>query len=242
MTEHRTPPTDRPAGPGDRSGHGSGPERPYLPGMGSDRLLPLYDPFTRLVGARRLHQRLVDQADVRAGMRVLEIGCGTGNLALLIRHQHPDSTVTGLDPDPRALALAGRKARRAGVSIRLDRGFADELPYPDASVDRVFSALMFHHLDAADRPAALREIRRVLAPGGSLHVVDLDGKEQHAHLPLAWLLRRGRRHGAAADARHAAHSGDELTTLIRAAGLTDARVTGGGSTPFGHYALYRADR
>jgi hypothetical protein len=52
-------------------------ERRYLPGMGVDWLLPLYDPFTRLIGARVAHQRLADQADLRSAQRVLEIGCGT---------------------------------------------------------------------------------------------------------------------------------------------------------------------
>jgi ubiquinone/menaquinone biosynthesis C-methylase UbiE len=203
-------------------------ERPYLPGMGRHALLPLYDPLTRLVGARAMHQRLLDQADLRPGLRVLEVGCGTGNLAVLAARQQPGSTVRGLDPDPRALARAAAKAGRAGLPIGFDRGYADQLPYPSGSVDRVLSSLMFHHLDQGQRPAALAEIARVLAPGGSLHVVDLTGPPRHR-------LRRRHSH------RHG-HDGPELATLLGAAGLRDARETGHGTNPLGSYTFYRADR
>ena len=66
---------------------------------------------------------------------------------------------------------------RAGVAIQFDRGFSDELPYPDASFDRVFSSFMFHHLRAEERGKTLREVRRILAPGGSLHMLDFEGPE-----------------------------------------------------------------
>ena len=73
--------------------------RPYLPGMGRDWLLPLYDPFTRLLGAGDAHRQLAAQADLGSAGQVLEIGCGTGNLALLIKRARPQLEVTGLDPD-----------------------------------------------------------------------------------------------------------------------------------------------
>ena len=147
----------------------------YLPGMGKAWLLPLYDPLTRLLGVRGVHRELVQRARIAPGLRVLEIGCGTGNLALAAKRACPAAEVTGLDPDPAALAKGRRKAGRARLTLRFDQGFAQALPYPDASFDRVLSSLMFHHLDDADRPRALREVRRVLAPGGSLHLLDFAG-------------------------------------------------------------------
>src|SRR3954451_2284585 len=131
--------------------HGPAAGRRFLPGMGRDWLLPLYDPFTRLIGVEAAHRKLADQAEVASADRVLEIGCGTGNLALLVKRMRPQLEVAGLDPDPKALARAERKARRAGLALALDRGFADELPYPDARFDRVLSSLMFHHLEAGLR-------------------------------------------------------------------------------------------
>src|SRR5512146_2665908 len=147
-------------------------ERAYLPAAGSQWALPLYDPMVKLIGAEAVKRTLLKQAALRSEHRVLDVGCGTGTLAALIKQEYCVSAVTGLDPDPKALTRAARKAARGGVSVRFDRGYADELPYPDASFDRVFSSFMFHHLRSEDRARALGEARRVLAPGGSLHLVD----------------------------------------------------------------------
>lgn len=206
-------------------------DRPYRPGMGRHVLLPLYDPLTGLLGARAMHQRLVDQAALRPGLRVLETGCGTGNLAVLAARQHPGSTVLGLDPDPRALTRAAAKARRAGVTVGFDRGYADRLPYPAGSVDRALSALMFHHLAAAEWPAAVAATARVLAPGGSLHVVDLTGPAEHRF--SARRLHRAHRHD---------HDGPDLVALLGTAGFVDVRETGHGTNPLGAYTFYRAGR
>jgi cyclopropane fatty-acyl-phospholipid synthase-like methyltransferase len=149
--------------------------RPFIPGMGVDWLLPLYDPLTRLLGFARTRQDLLLQAELRPRHRVLDIGCGTGALAVLAKRRFPDVDVVGLDPDPRALERARRKARRAAVHVRFDCGFADALDYPDASFDRVLSSFMFHHLPRAEKEATLRAVRRVLKPGGSLHLLDFVG-------------------------------------------------------------------
>jgi len=125
--------------------------RTYLPAAGRDWLLPLYDPIVKLLGGEAARKVLIDQAALRAGHHILEIGCGTGTLTTQIKRLHPDVEVVGLDPDPKALARAKRKAIRASVGIQFDPGFADELPYQEASFDRVFSCFMFHHLPADDR-------------------------------------------------------------------------------------------
>jgi ubiquinone/menaquinone biosynthesis C-methylase UbiE len=126
-------------------------------------------PSTRLIGIESAHRRLAEQAELESAARVLEIGCGTGNLALLVKRMRPQLEVVGLDPDAKALQRARRKARRVELSLELDTGFADALPYPDGSFDGVLSSLMFHHLEADLRVASLREVLRVLRPGGSLH-------------------------------------------------------------------------
>jgi ubiquinone/menaquinone biosynthesis C-methylase UbiE len=201
-------------------------ERAYLPAMGRAALLPLYDPLTHLLGVQTAHRRLLDQVGVEPGHRVLEIGCGTGNLLLLIGRAHPRTELIGLDPDPAALARARRKAGRAGLDVRLDRGFADELPYPTASLDRVLSALMLHHLPPDEKQRALREVRRVLAPGGALHLLDLDGDAPHGH----------RRHRA----RLADNTASSIQALMAEAGFAEPVQTYRGRAPFGHYACYRA--
>src|SRR5881397_4449089 len=97
--------------------------RTYVPAAGWDWLLPLYDVFAWLVGSEGMHRQLVDQADIEPSHHVLDIGCGTGNLTLLIKRLHPRAEVVGLDPDPKALARARRKAEERGLAVPLDRGF-----------------------------------------------------------------------------------------------------------------------
>ena len=191
----------------------SGAERHYHGPMSRRWLLPLYDPFSLLFGARTAHASLVEAAELRPGHRVLEIGCGTGNLALLAKARQPAATVVGLDPDAAALARASRKARRRGLELQLDRGFADQLPHPDASFDRVLSALMLHHLPGDEKPTALREVVRVLRPGGELHLVDIAQQDGGHGRPLGHRgpPDRNQPDGSVAD-------------LVGAAGFTDVRM------------------
>lgn len=144
----------------------------FIPAAGRDWLLPLYDPFNWLLGGDAIRKQLVEQGSIEPGCRVLDIGCGTGALTILLKQLHPDTDVVGLDPDPKALEIARRKANRAGLSIEFVAGFGNRLDYADASFDRVFSSLMLHHLDHDAKLATLREVKRVLKPAGSLHALD----------------------------------------------------------------------
>src|SRR5215831_21059809 len=93
-------------------------QRTYIPAATYDLLLPLYDVLAKLVGSEAAHRQLVDQAGIEPGHHVLDIGCGTGNLTLLIKRLHPRAEVVGLDPDPKALARARRKAEARGFPLR----------------------------------------------------------------------------------------------------------------------------
>lgn len=209
-------------------------QRTYIPAAGHDWLLPLYDPVQKWLLGGFAYRALVEQARLHAGQRVLEIGCGTGNVVMLIKQLCPQVEAVGLDPDPKALDRARRKTVRAGVSIQLDRGFADALPYADESFDRVFSSFMFHHLTLEVKTGALREAHRVLTPGGSLHLLDFGG----AHLPASgWFARFI--HGAD---RFRDNTGDRIPTLMREAGFTAAGEIADRSTLFGHIAYFRAER
>jgi ubiquinone/menaquinone biosynthesis C-methylase UbiE len=208
-------------------------ERSYLPAMGRTWLLPLYDPLTHLLGVRRIHRRLIEQADVRPGQQVLEIGCGTGNLLLRVKATEPGATVIGLDPDPGALARARRKARRHRLEVRLDRGFADALPYPDDSMDVVLSAFMLHHVPEDEKESAAREVLRVLRPGGSLHLVDM---AVHLHATDGGSVRRAHRRERLGDA-----AGDGIPDLLRRAGFSQVTETGSAvRRHLGRITYYRA--
>jgi ubiquinone/menaquinone biosynthesis C-methylase UbiE len=149
----------------------------YIPAASHDWLLPFYDPFVKLLGAEAARKTLLGQAAIQPGFRILDVGCGTGTFAILIKRLHPAVDVIGLDPDPKALVRANRKAERALISIRLDQGFADALPYKNKTFDRIFSTFMFHHIPVDKKEKVLSEIRRVLIPGGQLHMLDFAGSE-----------------------------------------------------------------
>ena len=156
-------------------------DRTFLPAAGHDLFLPLYDPLVTLLGGNRSRQELIEQANITSGQRTLDIGCGTGSFAVLLKRQCADVEVIGLDPDPKALRRAKAKATRAAVSIQFDQGFADQLPYESRSFDRVFSSLMFHHLDEQTQQRTLTEVLRVLKPGGSFHLLDFASNDHSSH-------------------------------------------------------------
>lgn len=210
------------------------PQRPFVPAAGHDWLLPLYDPVQKLLGGDAARAQLIEQASIEPGHCVLDVGCGTGDLVVQVKLLHPEAIVVGLDPDPKALARASAKADRAGTAVRLERGFADDLPFADASFDRVVSSFMFHHLDLDVKRGMLAEIRRVLAPGGSLHLLDFGGTgDTHGGL-LARLLHA---HEHLRD-----NLGDRPLELMRDAGLSNPRQVGRRRTIFGTIAFLQAGR
>jgi ubiquinone/menaquinone biosynthesis C-methylase UbiE len=205
----------------------------YLPAAGRDALLPFYDVFTVVLGAARVHRTLIDQAALAAGQRVLEIGCGTGNLAIRAKRAHPGVDLVGADPDPLALVRARRKARDL-AGIRFEHGYAQRLPYPDTSFDRVLSALMLHHLDQDTKVAAAAEVSRVLRPGGSLHLVDFTGQTHGMH---GFLARRVVKSGHLADTLD-----DSIPPLLAAAGLDCVEVAARRHPVMGRITYYHASR
>lgn len=195
-----------------------GSTRTYLPAAGHDWSLPFYDPIVKLLGGDKARRVLINQTALQPGHRVLDIGCGTGTMAVLIKRERPDVEIIGIDPDAKALARAGRKAARAGVSIQFDQGFGDELPYPEASFDRVISSFMFHHLPAEEKVKTLRAVHRVLKPGGRLHMVDFERPESGAQGFLARLFHSSERMKDNSESR--------VLSLMKEAGFRDPRKVG----------------
>ncbi len=151
----------------------------YIHALRYDWLTALYDPVVRWTTREAtFKRRLIAESGIEDGHRVLDLGCGTGTLAVLVKRTAPGAGVVGLDGDPKILDIARAKALAAGVDISFDEGMSFELPYPDDSFDRVFSTLLFHHLTRERKRDSLREIRRVLKGGGEIHIGDW-GKAQN---------------------------------------------------------------
>src|SRR5262245_49754363 len=134
----------------------------FVPALGFDWLTRFYDPLLRLTLREDVvKQRLVDQARIAPGMDVLDLGCGTGTLAVRIKRWQPGARVSGLDVAPKVLAIAREKIASAGVDVALHEGSAADPPLPARSFDRVLTSLMLHHLTTDEKEAALRGVRRL---------------------------------------------------------------------------------
>jgi ubiquinone/menaquinone biosynthesis C-methylase UbiE len=144
----------------------------FIPALGNDLFTPLYDPLLWLMREKRFKTDLVEQAQVSRESRVLDVGCGTGTLAIMVKQLHPEAEVVGIDADSKILGIARAKAAKAGINLTLDQGMADQLPYADSSFDRVLSSLFLHHLTTESKRRTLREVFRILRSGGRLDVVD----------------------------------------------------------------------
>ncbi|HUT34639.1 MAG TPA: ubiquinone/menaquinone biosynthesis methyltransferase [Planctomycetota bacterium] len=159
-----------------------------------DRLAPRYDLLNRLLSLgldRRWRRRAVEALAPRDGEHHLDIGCGSDDMALEILRRAPGCRVIGLDPSQQMLALAAEKAGRAGVGDRLTlaAGDACALPFADGSFAGITSAFALRSF--TDRGRAFREMRRVLAPGGRVVLLELTGPRHPLLRAGYWLHTRG---------------------------------------------------
>jgi ubiquinone/menaquinone biosynthesis C-methylase UbiE len=205
----------------------------YIPALSFGWLTPLYDSVLRW-GMREqfFKQRLIVRANIQAGQRVLDLGCGTGTLTLMIKRLAPQAEIIGLDGDWEVLSIAAAKSGKADVHIRWDQGVAYALPYPDASFDTVVSSLVIHHLASADKIRAFQDVRRVLRPGGTFHIVDF-GRPFNVLTRLQAVIMR--------PLEHAAENFDgRLVEMLQAAGFDSASETKAMNTVFGPLWFYKA--
>ena len=161
----------------------------YIPALSFKWLTPLYDPLLKWVMREETFKRkLIQQANIQPSMRVLDLGCGTGTLTVMLKRAHPEAGVTGLDGDPQVLDIARDKAR--GADIQWDEGLASSLPYPDSVFDRVVTSLVIHHLTTEDKRLAFKEIYRVLKPRGELHLIDFGAPHSSLARFMTKFMRR----------------------------------------------------
>jgi len=170
--------------------------------------------------------KVLQLARLAPGDSVLDIGCGTGTLAIAAKRRvGPIGTVDGIDASREMLTRAEKKAKKAGEEVSFQRGIAEQLPFPDAQFDVVLSTVMLHHLPQKARLQCALEIRRVLKPSGRFLVVDFEGFSEQKRTFLSHFHRP---HGHV-------RVGD-IVALLRDAGFT-IRESG----PFGirdlHFAL-----
>ncbi|MBI5934605.1 MAG: methyltransferase domain-containing protein [Chloroflexi bacterium] len=162
------------------------------------RWASFYDTFTNILTLGHigmLRSMTVDLSQLKPGEKVLDVGCGTGGVTIPAKQRvGPNGTATGVDPAPEMIAVAKKKAARAGLEVDFRIGVIESLPYPDSSFDVVTSSLMMHHLPHEVQVRGLTEIRRVLKPGGRIFIADMLrlSKSLHDRLFATLTLHGGR--------------------------------------------------
>jgi len=207
----------------------------YIHALGPAILTRFYDPVIRLlIREDAFRGELVSYLQLAPGQRMLDVGCGTGTLAVLAQQRHPGVEVHAVDGDEEVLSIARKKAARAGAAVRFERAMAWELPYPDGTFDRVVSSLVFHHLTADDKRRAAQEILRVLRPGGALLLADFGSPRSAQNRAVQRALRWIEEHS---DHRHLAlgadeHAAEGLPAVLGAAGFSEVAELDRMSTMF----------
>lgn len=213
-------------------------EAKYIPALGYDILTPLYDAVVRLtVREKKFKKALISQANFMDGQRVLDLACGTGTLALLIKETYPKVEVTGIDGDANILEIAAGKAAQKGAEIRFDEGLSFSLPYLDESFDCVVSSLFFHHLTRDDKLRTLREISRVLKPEGEFHLADWGFPANF----LMYLASQGVKFLDGAETTNDNFKG-LLPSLIDETGFRETKETGYFNSLFGTIRLLKTQK
>ena len=208
----------------------------YVPAAGWQIFSRVYDPVLALtLRERRFRATMRGRVDASLprGGTVLDVGCGTGTFAIAFAAERPDADVVGIDGDPKILALARAKEGADGVSW--NEGLAGELPFADASTDVVTMSLVLHHLLPSQKREALAEVKRVLKPGGSFHVVDW-GPPHDPIMSAAFFVTQ------AIDGfdRTADHRAGRLPAFLAAAGFDEVESYERMRTGFGSLDLFAA--
>ena len=211
----------------------------YVTAAGRRGLTDLYDPALALTMREKTWRPDVVNAILAEPRprRVVDVGTGTGTLAIGIARRAPDVKVTGVDGDSAILAKAAAKAAAAGVQIELLGGLAENLPVAGGAADVVVMTLVLHHLTAESKRAALMEAHRVLRPGGRLVIADWGKPIGPVSRGLFFLLQL--LDGFATTRDHAAGA---IPGVIEACGFVDVHRARRWRTAWGTLELLTGER
>lgn len=206
----------------------------YIPALNKHFFTPLYDPIMRYVMREEVFKRiLIDHANPLPAERILDLGCGTGTLTLMIQKHQPDAVVYGLDADPEVLAIARRKAAQSEITgIHWSQGLADDLSYADCAFDLVLTSMVLHHLTHAKKHKGFQEVARVLSPNGRFLIADF-GKPRDGLMRLVtfWMSKFE---------QTAEHFNGHIPQLLRSAGFGSITELEYFRTLFGPVTILRA--
>ncbi len=210
----------------------------HVPPLGLHALTGLYDRVMALtMPEARFRTRIVALAEPRPGEQVLDLGCGTGELALALKAAHPDVDVVALDPDAPALDIARSKFAAAGIDVRVVHGMSDVTDLEAASFDVVVSSLVLHHLARDAKETVLGDALRLLRPRGRVVVGDWGEARSWAESARFLPVRVLDGFAVTED-----NTRGRLPDMFREAGFGDVFEHERVATVFGPLAIYAARR
>lgn len=155
----------------------------FTPAAGRFASTSVYDRGVALLTRESVwRSALLDLLAPAAGETILDVGCGTGSLAILLKQRQPQARVIGLDPDPEALKIAAGKAEQAGMAIEWQQGFAHDAAR-FGPVDKAVSSLVFHQVPLAGKRTGLAAMFASVREGGLVCVADYA-------TPSGWAMRQ----------------------------------------------------
>ncbi|MFN8346659.1 MAG: class I SAM-dependent methyltransferase [Spirosomataceae bacterium] len=208
----------------------------HLPALKFHFLTPLYDWFIHLtMPEMKIKQRLIEQAGLKASDQVLDFGCGTATLLLLLEEVCPDCHITGLEIDRRMASIATKKLQQRKSACRLVKYDGGSLPFPDRTFDKVLSSWVFSQMTPAQKSKAFCEINRILKPQGELHIADW-GKAENGFMRFLFFLIQ------LLDNFYTTNDNikGRLPQLIEKCGFSQANTVGNQSTLFGTLSFFKA--
>ena len=210
-------------------------EDAYTPPLGTGDTADYDRAIRRWTREMRWRRAMIDALAPRAGETIVDVGCGTGSFAVLLKAAAPEALVLGIDPDAEALAIARVKADAARTDVSWERGFARDIGA--RSADAIVTSLMFHQVPMAEKRAGLAAMHAALRPGGRLVIAEYGRQRELMRLLFRLTIQRL---DGVADTQPNADG--VLPELVRAAGFTNVREPGRVHTVTGTIALITADR
>lgn len=210
----------------------------FVPALGWSALTPLYDGLVRLLTREAVwRSAFVDQIAPSDGETILDVGCGTGSLAVLLKRAAPGARIFGLDPDEAILARAAAKAKAAGVEIEWRQGYARDAGSLAEAFDKTVSSLVFHQVPPCEKEAGIAAMIAAARPGGKVHIADFAAQRSRLMRTLFRIVGRFDGHE-----NTQANADGAIEHILGAVSAAAAIPTRSFRTPLGEISLFRMDR
>lgn len=209
----------------------------FVPALGWSVLSPLYDGVVRIFSRERSWRpAFVEQIAPKAGEIILDVGCGTGSLAILLKQAAPGARVVGLDPDADILGRASTKAKAAGVEIEWRRGYANDAASA-GTFDKTVSSLVFHQVPPAGKAHGIAAMIAATKSGGEVHIADFAAQRSRLMRALFWIVGRfdGRENTQS-------NANGAIERILGETSPSAAVPTGTFRTPLGEISLFRLEK